>query len=174
MPSLLDTTVGGVTSNSYCTLAEARAYYEDHPYANSDAAMQDDDILTRLLITATRLVDDGWTFDGWAASLTQRLAFPRLRLRNPRTRAYIPSTVIPDDIKYATALLAWRLNAADRTADNDVQTQGIKSFSAGSGAIAVEFTGVGGAKVMPDDVTAILALWGYLRNGRGVRRLVRA
>jgi hypothetical protein len=150
----IDATVGGATSNSYLTVAEADAYFDTRialvpPWsaaADPDAA----------LIMATRVLDAlaqpfktfvpgppgdpgyyrvrrQWT--GAAATSTQRLAWPRTGMLT-RNGYPIASTVIPQELKDATAELAGQLLAQDFTLNNAVAQQGIASVKAGSVAVS--------------------------------------
>lgn len=170
MPAVIDATVGGTNSNSYCTLAEALAYHETHPYASVwDNAT--DDQRTRALITATRLLDDHFVWKGGAATYTQRLLWPRVGLWEKNNRTIQP-TELPLALKNATAEFARELLAANRAADNDVETAGLTQLTAGPVSLTFKDTT---AKVVPDAVLNMLSQWGSLRPGRksGVVPLLR-
>ncbi len=184
MPLVLDATPGGASANSYASLADARAYYDSHLYA-TDEQLDDDELLAKALVMATRLLDEWWDWQGSATTLTQKLAWPRVdgwafNYENSPYRsgltyvtgAVIPSDVIPDELKHATAELARQLLAGDRTADSDVETQGLKALKASS--IELTFRDNVVAKVIPDAVFQMVSRWGTLRNRKGVLKLVRA
>jgi len=175
VPSI-DATVGGVTSNSYATLLEAAAYHDARiPLPTPWVATGD--VPTRALIMATRVLEtlsvanralrvDGqsryyytnraWT--GTPATTTQRLAWPRTGMRD-RNGNDILSTVIPQDLKDATAELAGQLLMSDSTLDNAVSVGGIKSVSAGS--VAVTFKDMIERHVLPDLVWELLPAWWF-------------
>jgi len=168
---VIDATVGGANANSYLTLAEAQAYFDTRlPVAGWDDA----DDQNVLLIMATRTLDrlltpyktlftmngrnyyrvrPQWT--GAAATQTQRLAWPRTGMFDANGFA-IASNVIPEDLKFATAEFAGQLGNADRTLDNDVIVQGLKSVKAGS--VALTF----GDGIMPQVIPD--AVWNLLVN----------
>lgn len=170
MPTI-DATVGGATSNSYETQAEANTYFDERlplptPWvASGDAAI-------RSLLMATRVLDSmsvphrtlrkgcdcnfyytsrQWT--GSPASTTQRLAWPRVGMFDANGNA-IPSNVIPQALKDAESELAGQLLISDTTLDNAVAVGGIKSVSAGS--VSVTFKDDIAAHVLPDAVVHLL------------------
>lgn len=154
MPVTLIATPGDPAANSYVTVAEANAYFESRiplvpPWdTTSDAA-------SRALISATRVIDSlatgrrrlmrppndepyyvvGRQWTGSPATTTQVLAWPRIGMKN-RNGNDIAANAIPQELKDATAELAGQLQSADRTLDNAVSTQGIRSVSAGSVSVS--------------------------------------
>jgi len=87
---------------------------------------------------------------------------------------FVGSMEIPPELKNAAAELARQLIVADRSADSDLETQKVKSLTAGP--VSLTFGDNIAAKVMPDAVVALLpSWWGYVR-GRvsATRELVRA
>jgi len=151
----LDATVGGANSNSFITVEEADAYWADRAHiALWDETTEEK---TSLLITATRMIvaaytlhrrlirtDSGdgdrylisRTWTGAPTTTTQALPWPRIGMYDRNENA-IPSNVIPQDLKFATAELAGQISKTDRLIENDVAVQGIKSVSAGS--VSVNF-----------------------------------
>lgn len=168
---VLDATVGGVSSNSYATLAEAATYFDERiPLPTPWVASGDSSI--RALIMAARVLGsfssvktilrvDGtsryyqtsamWT--GAPATTTQRLAWPRTGMFDRNGNA-IPSNVIPSDLKEAQAELAGQLLMGDLTLDNTVSVGGIKSVSAGS--VSVTFKDMIERHVLPDGVIELM------------------
>lgn len=173
---VLDVTIGGVSSNSYVTLAEANMYMDERiPLSTPWVASGDASI--RALITATRVLDSfgvarrmlrgddcncrvyvtspQWT--GAPASTTQRLAWPRTGMYDRNGNAIL-STVIPVELKEAQSELAGQLAIADLTLDNTVSIGGIKSVSAGS--VSVSFKDIIERHVLPDGVWELMpASW---------------
>lgn len=172
MPTIIET-VGASNANSYATLAEANTYFDERlPLATPWVASGDTSI--RALIMATRVLDmmarpykqyyppmggqagyyrtrREWT--GAPATTTQRLAWPRTGMYDHNGNA-IASNVIPMDLKYAQAELAGQLIMADRTLDNDVIVQGIRSVSVGS--VSVSFRDMIDKAVLPDAVLNLM------------------
>ena len=166
MPVMLDATVGGPNANSYLTLAEATAYFDTRLHSS---VWEDSEDQEKSLIMATRVLDmmltplkyliressgkqyfitrPTWT--GTPATLIQHLSWPRAGMFD-RNGATIAATAIPQDLKDATAELAFQLLSVDRTLDSDIAVQGITSLKAGS--VALSFKDQIEAKVMPDAV----------------------
>ncbi len=164
----LDATVGGATSNSYTTLAEALAYYETRtPIAGWENA----DDQSALLMMATRVLDamarphttyhpgpppyhlTSSTWTGAPATTTQRLAWPRTGMYDQNGNA-IPSNVLPQDLKDAVSELAGHLGTTDLTLDNSVIVQGLKSMSAGS--VSLSFKDMIERHVIPDFIYSLM------------------
>ena len=161
MAVTLDTTIGGASANAYCTLAEAATYHESHPYATvwEDAI---DDERNRAIVTATRLLDQHIGWFGWVVNSVQARQWPRVGCIT-RGGAYpVLSTVVPEDVKRATAELARQLLASDRTADSDVETQGLTSLTAGSVAMTFDQARVK-VKVIPDAVASMIDYLGTVK-----------
>jgi hypothetical protein len=168
VPLVIDATVGGTSSNSYCTLAEARAYYVTNPLA-TDPNLDDDEKLTQLLVTATRLLNEHVVWEGVTATVSQRLLFPRTGIWKLSGYAY-DTGVIPEELKNGEAELARQLSLADLTADNDLAVQGITHVKAGPVELAFENPG---PKVIPDAVYSMIQHLGFLRDFSGSARVVR-
>jgi hypothetical protein len=155
MAIVLDPTVGGVSANSYASLAEAATYFTGHAHMEAwdDAT---DDERNRALVTAARLLDTHVEWAGWPVTETQARAWPRSGLLY--TSGYVVSSaVIPTPLKYAQFELAQYLLTTDPSAASD--TAGIKRVKAG--AIEVEFDGsVTGFEAIPDHVWALIKPWG--------------
>lgn len=156
MACTIDTTVSGASANSYCSIADANSYHETHPYATTweDA---DTDQKCRALQTATRLLDQWYEWAGVVSDSSQRLAWPRAGVTGPH--GYLEaSDAIPERVEQATAELARQLLDADRTADSDIESQGITSLKAGS--VELAFSGTAKAKVIPNAVAAFVGIYG--------------
>lgn len=164
-------TPGATNANSYLTSAEADTYFESR-LPLSPIEWNDVDSKDILIVMATRVLDklltpfktlttkDGqnyyrirpaWT--GLPATTTQRLCWPRIGMFDQNGNA-IASNAIPQDLKDATAELAGQLGNGDRTLDNDVIVQGIKSLKAGS--VALTFGDGIMPQVIPDAVYNLL------------------
>lgn len=170
MPTI-DATVGGASSNSYETYAEANAYFDERipivpPWVTSGNEAY--------LITATRLLDNfaqpyktffppqgsspayyrvrpRWT--GQPATATQRLAWPRIGMFDANGNE-IPSNVIPQALKDAESEFAGQLLAGDRSLDNSVIVQGLTSVRAGSVSLSFKDTII--PQVIPDAVMNLM------------------
>src|ERR1051326_898416 len=140
MAITLDTTVGGASANSYCSLAEANTYHAAHPYsAVWDAAT--DDQKNRAPVPATRLIDEQVEWDGVVTNgSVQALLWPRAGMYY-QNEWYIPVDVIPQKLKDAVAEFARQRLAEDRTADTAIDRLGIKRIRVGP--VDVDFAGGG-------------------------------
>lgn len=165
MAVVIVATPGASNANSYCTKAEADTYHEGHPYSSTwDAAT--DDQKNRALVTATRLLDERYQWVSWPTDEAQALQWPRTGVMDFLYLSEIDSDAIPAKLKEATAELARQLLASDRTADSQVETQGITSMSAGS--VSFSFKDSVTAKVMPDAVRNMIPSWWGRLRGAGV------
>ena len=160
--------VGGATSNSNCSLERARAYYATNYYA-TDANLSDDDKLGQALITATRLMDQGMLWNGVVANATQALLWPRFGAEKLNGYFFDQHTM-PPELLDATAEFARQLLQADRTADSDLQVQGITHLKAGSVELAFQNPTT---KVIPDAVYWMVRHLGRPRTESGNARVQR-
>lgn len=170
MALVLDATVGGASANVYCTLAEANTYHETRLFSTAwTGAVGADTTRNAALVWATRLLDLLIVWAEYPAATTQALQWPRTGILDALKLSNIPSTVIPVELKNATAEFARQLIPSDRTADFGPEAKGIKSFTAGP--VSFEFKELIIPKVVPDSVAAMLPPhWGYVR-GRMARSI---
>lgn len=169
MPSAIDTTISGANANSYLTLAEAEAYFDDRL---NISAWQDTDADNRtraLLHAAQRLERENWLGD--RATTTQRLAWPRIGVAKVDATAGVypwvgsggysygisreeyESDEIPQQIKDAQCELALHFlaNGAAPGAGNSR----VKSFSADGLSVTREFATIVGS--LPEEIAGLLA-----------------
>lgn len=172
MALVLDATPGGVSANSYATVAEADTYHESRLYVTDWTGATTPD-KTAALVMATRLLDQMYEWAEWSSSTTQALQWPRNGMLDFLELSNIPSTDIPVQLKNATSEFARQLLVGDRSADDDVETKGIKSLSAGP--VSLTFTGTALPKVIPDAVfNMIPSHWGTVKSRKaGSRELQR-
>ncbi len=162
MAAVIDATVGGANSNSYCTVAEADAFHESRLYSDTwDNATPDQKV--RALITATRLLDEHMEWAGSPATVEQNLCWPRVATFDTEGYLYdhinrqIGSDEIPQKLKEATAEFARILLDGDRTGDT---TEGISQVQVGSIAVSFSENRPAPRKVIPDAVMEMISLWG--------------
>jgi hypothetical protein len=98
----IDATLGGVSANSYVTLAAADAYFETVPDSSTWTAKTTDQ-KNRALISATRWINV-LSFYGKLCSDTQALKWPRKDYKVDGIE--LTCTLIPEPIKTATYELA--------------------------------------------------------------------
>lgn len=175
---VIDATPGGALSNSYSSMAEANAYHEAR-LPLDPAWVPSGETEASLLIMATRVLDsmavarkvlrfDGrggpqgrpyyvtsraWT--GEVATATQALAWPRTGMTDRLGRTIL-STVVPNELKEATAELAGQLKAGDRTLDLTAAVEGISEVKAGSVAVKFASDLIAARQVLPEAVVALL------------------
>jgi hypothetical protein len=165
----LDATAGGATSNSYVTVLEADAYFDNR--AHSDDWK---DLITEkegLLISASQQLDWYLNWNGVRFTAEQSMGWPRTGVTDDRGEI-VPDTIIPQVVKIAVFELALSNIESDRTADGDLE--GIKEARAGSLLIKTD-VGVYNSppSTIPEKVKLILK--GYISNNSiGVVRLIRA
>jgi hypothetical protein len=171
MPTVV-TTPGSASANSFCSVVEGDAYHATHLYAD-DWTGASTEQKQKALIQATREIASRWEWTGYAVDETQALPWPRsgMYTRNGFT---VANTVIPQELKDATAEYARQLITENRSADNDIEAQGITSLDAGP--VAIRFKDSVVAKPVPDAVCALLPRdWGYpVGRVTSTRELVRA
>jgi hypothetical protein len=159
MAIIIDSTPGSPTANSYASLSEADAYHTAHLYGSVwDAAATD--TKNRALVSATRLLDEHIEWDGQVFVQMQALLWPRAGMYY-ENNWYIPGDVVPQKLKDAVAEFARLLIVADRTAENDIEAQGITHI--GAGPVDLTFNGRTKAKVIPDSVYFMVRTWGEAR-----------
>jgi|SRR5579862_4412968 len=168
----LDASVGGASANSYATVDEAATYHAARLYADTWTGAQADD-QAKALQMATKLLDAQVDWLGIAASTTQALGWPRFGVMARNGWFHILPTIIPTELKDATAEFARQLLDGDRTADSETETEGIKSLKVST--IAIDFDRPQ-AKVIPDAVFYLIRHLGRVsqRSGSGSLPLVRA
>jgi hypothetical protein len=115
MAVILDTTVGGTSSNAYCTLAEAETYMESRLHKDAWTSAVDAD-KNAAIVWATRILDEELEWDGSVYSSAQALRWPRIGAYT-RDGYAISSSTIPQFLKNATAEFAFSLITEDRTGD---------------------------------------------------------
>jgi len=171
MPTVV-ATPGAGNANSYCTVAEADAYHETHLYAAPWTAAAPSTKETAVIM-ATRLLDSLYEWAEWPTSVEQALFWPRVGLLDVKQLEYLGDDEIPLELKYATAEFARQLLLADRTSDNTVETQGIRSLTAGPVSLSFKDTVL--PKIVPDAVVNLLpSWWGRLKNSGTFHELLRS
>lgn len=162
-PTLI-ATPAGATANSYATVAEADAYHDSRLHRTDWAATGSDaDTKTVALIMATRTMDALFVWAAWPTTTTQVLQWPRNAVPRRGGLTYVGNMEIPPELKNATAELARLLIVEDRTADNDIEKNKLKSLKAGP--VELAFGEGVTAKPIADLVAALLPPeWGYVKS----------
>ena len=174
VPDLI-TTIGGATSNSYITLAEASDYFE----ARLDGESwfdESDDRHKQALITATRKLN-GLNWLGDRVTTTQVLAWPRIDVPKRDSAGvctygwggylysgygdYYRSDEIPDLIKEAQAEFAFALLEGFNEGDEDQ----ISGFGADGMNVQLRLSRPAGS--LPSEVSRLIS--GLIRGTRLMR-----
>lgn len=162
MALILDSTVGGASSNSYVSVDDAGNYQEGR-YHNAAWFQLTVDTQEVLLVQATTILDrQHWA--GRKATKAQRLSWPRAYVPDPDSAAdsstmYLDDSTIPRFLEEATAELAFVLLPEDRLLESD--SAGMKSIKVGS--IALDFDRLDRPGILTPYVRRVIAP--YLRSG---------
>jgi len=163
----LDATIGGLTSNSYATVAEAEAYFSDRAFAT---AWDNSEVQDQLLVTATSLLEWYVKWKGTKVLSTQALHWPATGAERANGVAIIEDDV-PYEVKVAVFELVLASAAADRTSEDPLA--GIESLKVASLAIkSAEIGSSKGKKVIPEKIWKILSDFCY-KSGGGTVWLMR-
>ncbi len=156
MALVLDATVGGASSNTYCTLAEAESYLEETLYPGewADATNVNKNIA---LVMATRLLDEQIQWDGLPTDDTQVLQWPREYVtQKNNSMDYYDDDELPQWLKDATAEFAKLLLGDDTTADNELSN----FTSLEVGPITLDMRQISKTTVLPNAVWDMCASYG--------------
>lgn len=123
-------TVGGTTSNSYVTIAEANTYFTNHLKSSIWATLTTDEQRETVLTTAARHLNL-LHYYGNQITLTQALKFPRLYRCFWSLPASIPQNIKYAQMEHAVDLIPSLIAGGGETKRESLQRQGVKSFSLG-------------------------------------------
>ena len=174
MTVVIDATDGGASANSYCTLAYADDYHDSRLH-NSVWTAATDATKNTALVWATRVFESKMSWYGAKLHITQKLGYPRYGVYNENgyLMGYDYSTLqysVPDELKNATAELAFWLITADRMADPG--SKGIKTLSVD--VIKLEFDKGDYPTELPNSVVGMLSRLGrYVSGSSGQIRVRR-
>jgi hypothetical protein len=118
-------TVGGATSNSYVTIAEADTYFAERLQVTNWTGANED-VQGRAVIAATRQLDRE-QFVGEKSDTAQALKWPRIAAYDEDGYEYA-SDAIPTPIKHATFELALRLLNQNADSADLLAGSGLESF----------------------------------------------
>lgn len=173
--SAIVTTPGSASANAYVSLAVANQYHLDRPADGAGTwAAASDDSKAKAILWATQLMDALWEWSGYPTDAVQSLLWPRGAMLKRNGWEYVDIAVVPIELQRATAEFACQLLQGDRTADSDIETQGIRQLTAGP--VSLSFKDNVFAKAVPDAVVGLIPPdWGYPRSrGQGARPLLRS
>lgn len=172
--SALVVTPGSALANAYVTQAVADQYHLDRPAVGTTWSVATTDQKAAAILWATQLMDSIWEWAGYPVDAVQALLWPRGGILKRNGWEYVSLVVIPVELQRATAEYARQLLVSDRAGDSDVETQGLKSLTAGP--VSLVFKDDVSAKIVPDAVVNLIPPgWGYVRGLRSAtRNLLRA
>lgn len=162
-------TVGSSDANSYVTVAEATAYFDDRVHADAWGTFENQE---GALITASQMLDWYVKWKGYRSSTTQSMLWPRTGVvRKDGTGVAVD--IIPQELKVAVYELALSSLEDDRTLDSSMA--GIEQVKAGSLMVKASAGGYDSTKAdtIPEKVWMILSDL-YSRGDVSVVRLMRA
>lgn len=156
----VETGAGSATATSYCSVAFADTYHAKNRISAATWAALSTANKQYRLETATELLDRACEWEGQPSEDIpdeQALQWPRYGCVD-RNGWAVDSNVIPEDLKRATADLAYRLQVADLDKD---PTRGISEIKAGE--VGIVFDPTRTQPVLPRSVKEYLR--SFLRNG---------
>lgn len=157
----LEDGTGLANSNSFASVAEADGYHDGHLYPATWTGASND-TKEAALVMATRILDRKTRWEGERVKSTQALAWPR---SDGECNGFdIPSNIVPQPVKDATAELARLLIGEDLTAE--VAQNELESIGLGKGALDIKFNGKP-KKQIPSIVDDLLGCYGDLATGGG-------
>ena len=110
---------GLANANSYVSLDELKNYFAVVPDAAAFLA-QTDDVLSQYAVWATRVLDQKTFWQGYRATTTQALEWPRNYVTDKYGNAVL-ATIVPAQVKAVTCELARWLKDNDPSDGQDVQ-----------------------------------------------------
>jgi hypothetical protein len=154
----LDATIGGTSSDSYITVADADTYHGNNLNVTdwTGASTADKE---KALKMSTRLMDERIDWIGEKNTDTQALRYPRAGVTTPDGYS-VETTELPTPITNACAEFAKYLIASDRT--GDASGKGITSV--GVGSVSLTFDKTDTADVLPSIVSEMLRGWGVIHE----------
>ena len=161
MPTI-DDTVGGSSSNSYISLANANLYFDNRLYSEVWECEKIPN-KQKALITATKHIDYKFDFFGIPADLNdQALDWPR-NIVYDQDGQLVDGTIIPVFVLDATCELAIELLKEDRV--SDYSNKGLDSIKVGP--IDIDFDSDYDQNLLPDTVLEMLSFFGDVTTRGG-------
>lgn len=154
----IDPTPSGANANSYISVSDADDYFSTHLYASywDNAGIE---IKESALIMSTRILDEKIEWTGSKNTQEQALAWGRSGVIDDGYD--VPSTIVPEAIKNATAEFAKHLITDDSTENPD--GKGLEKLEVGS--VKLTFDKSDTADVLPDIIQEMLRGWGNIWVG---------
>lgn len=160
MPSAIDSTAKSTTGNSYVSLTEANAYFDDRLYASAWSGASTDDKTRALLMAAQHIdavVDWDESMAGYRTTMTQAMQWPRTGALTRDGDNFVNSDTVPDFVKDFQCEVALGYLAKDRTAD--ASARGISSVTAGPVSVSFDGGVSNLQQLIPDTAWQLIAPW---------------
>lgn len=129
MACAIEATAKDIAANAYLTIVEADDYFAERIHADEWVALSPDN-KCRMLVWATRLLDQWVSWLGVATTFEQALDWPRWGLYT-NTGDVLDQDLVPEGVKQAVCELAWNLRLEDLTMTPDQTKAGLSSLTAG-------------------------------------------
>lgn len=160
MPSTINATAKAADANSYVTLVEANAYFDDRLYATAWTAATDPN-KTRALLMAAQHIDAVVDWDeamaGYRTTLTQLLQWPRNGALTRDGDSFVDPDTVPRFVKDFQCEVALGYLTKDRTAD--ASARGISSVTAGPVSVSFDGGVSNLQQLIPDTAWQLIAPW---------------
>lgn len=162
----LNAEIGSSSANSYVTLDEAEAYFEDRTHVEAWSEFESQEAA---LVTASRMLDWFVSWKGYKSSTDQSMLWPRTGVYR-KDGSVVEDNIIPLDVKTAVFELALVSLEEDRTEDDPLS--GIEQVKAGPLMVKADVNDYG-SDVIPEKIWKILSDL-YSNGGSRIVRLIRA
>jgi hypothetical protein len=149
----LDTTVGGVLTDSYNSLEEFTAFVSGRLHVPATFLPTDSEKENGLRI-ATKWLDK-LCYLGTAVTSTQKRKFPMSGLLT-QNGFPLPTNIHPEEIKDALNELTYLMLVSNRLGENTALVQGIERLKAGPVEFSFRDDGVKTVNVIPDSVKLMI------------------
>lgn len=167
MSLVLEDGTGVVTANAYATVDEIGAILDSN--IHSTWALLDPDSQEKLVIWATRLLDERMKWFGHKTYPTSGLAWPRAGTRD-RENTPIDDNLVPRQVKVAVAVLADHLIAGNPDAVNTASNLSLIKAD----VVELKFDPTLAVAKYPIELSLILDGLGYGTWGRsGAKRIIK-
>jgi hypothetical protein len=180
---IVETGEGLADANSYASVAEADSFHETNVHSAAKWAVMTSDQKAMSLITATRILDQQWQWNGYKKSVTQALQWPRVQVPDPDAAGtivppsygypvYLLDNEVPAPIKRATMDFAHSL--FNKNPEVSASGEGLESFSL-DGVMSASFNYDTRPDIVPEWIQTELSKYGRLVGAKsGVVKLIRA
>jgi hypothetical protein len=168
MPSVIVATPKGLTSNSYVTLAEGDAYFDDRLYSSTWSTATAEDRI-RALLWSAKILDTRIVWNGYKSDFDQSMQWPRGGVYEVGNDEEFDPLIVPDFLKWAQCEQAITL-LSNSALMNDPEYRGISSLSI-SGAVSLSFDKSDAPEVLPRSVRDLCRHYGIIEEAGSMKTL---